>query len=103
VSEVGYWIFLGLICLIQMAALIFLMRSQIKSLAQRDEILLTLTNLVASRDPMTFASLEQQRFKEPDIYVPKNDESEARQWEELTGEGVPDDYTDDLRELGLRG
>lgn len=62
----------------------------------------SLTNLVASNDAMTYAALQQSTaaVDEVEPYVPKDDESEAAQWEGLVGNDG--DYDDDLRELGLR-
>lgn len=55
---------------------------------------------------MTFSALQANSIaEEPLEYVSKADEDEAEQWESLTGGGVDgrtdDDYSDDLRELGL--
>lgn len=57
---------------------------------------------------MTFSALQANSVnEEPDVYVSKADEDEAEQWDELTGgadgnEHGESEYSDDLRELGLR-
>lgn len=68
----------------------------------QNQIIHSLTNLVASRDAMTYAALQMNTngIEEVEPYVPKDDESEAAQWEGLVGNDG--DYDDDLRELGLR-
>jgi hypothetical protein len=108
-SENFSWALLGTLTflfLLTLISLVWMMRQQQKSLSDRDAILMTLTNLVASRDPMTFSTLQANSIaEEPIEYVSKSDEDEASQWESLTNaggvDGGNDDYTDDLRELGL--
>lgn len=70
-------------------------------LATEQQRVTTLTNLVASRDPMTYATLQSQtaastNYSPYEPYSPVGtDEDEWKRQQELLGRDV-NDYTDDL-------
>jgi len=63
-----------------------------------------LTNLIASKDPMTFYHLQQGLATEnllSEVYQGTgSDEDEFKKWAKAAGRN-PEDYTDELAELGL--
>ena len=73
-----------------------------KSQAQNQQ----LAAMLKSQDPMTLAATMELLSPSGDneVYIPKDDQSEATQWQELSGLGevVYDDNSIDLYELGLR-
>jgi hypothetical protein len=96
-TETVTWTLLGVLSVLSLlltGSLVFLITLVIRQNQ-------TLTNLVVSGDPLVFSTLQQtispQEYDE-EVYLAKDDVSEALQYEKLTGDKDDDS---DLRSLGL--